>query len=104
MPGKLVRQKHDGGEQGVGFGATAEREQSPLGRAGGLAVYPLATLWLLVGMAFVAEEYFSVALEGIVEKYHVPDAVAGATVLAVQGRGVVPRVVPRGYYGQLRVL
>ena len=56
---------------------------SPLGRAGGLAVYPLATLWLLVGMAFVAEEYFSVALEGIVEKYHVPDAVAGATVLAV---------------------
>ena len=24
---------------------------SPLGRAGGLAVYPLATLWLLVGMA-----------------------------------------------------
>ena len=38
---------------------------SPLGRAGGLAVYPLATLWLLVGMAFVAEEYFSVALEGI---------------------------------------
>ena len=27
---------------------------SPLGRAGGLAVYPLATLWLLVGMAFAA--------------------------------------------------
>ena len=51
---------------------------SPLGRAGGLAVYPLATLWLLVGMAFVAEEYFSVALEGVVEKYRVPDAVAGS--------------------------
>ncbi len=56
---------------------------SPLGAAAGVVIYPILTMWLMVGMLFVSEEYFSLALEGIVEKYNVPDAVAGATVLAV---------------------
>ena len=51
--------------------------------AAGVGLYPILTLWTFFGMAFVADEYFGPALDGIVAKYRVPDAVAGATILAV---------------------
>ena len=53
-----------------------------LGSAG-VVLYPILTLWTFFGMAFVAEEYFGPALDGLVAKHRIPDAVAGATVLAV---------------------
>lgn len=56
---------------------------STLGPNAGCVIYPIATLWTFFGMSFVAEEYFSVALDGLVARYKIPDAVAGATVLAV---------------------
>ena len=49
----------------------------------GIVLYPIALLWSFVGTQYIADEYFSVALDGIVELYHIDPDVAGATILAV---------------------
>mmetsp|Transcript_12504 Transcript_12504/g.36642 ORF Transcript_12504/g.36642 Transcript_12504/m.36642 type:complete len:85 (+) Transcript_12504:64-318(+) len=43
----------------------------------GIVLYPIALLWSFVGTQYIADEYFSVALDGIVELYHIdPDGFA----------------------------
>ena len=49
----------------------------------GRVVETQALLWSFVGTQYIADEFFSVALDGIVEKYHIDPDVAGATILAV---------------------
>eukprot|EP00629_Pelagomonadales_sp_RCC1024_P003081 CAMPEP_0119271050 /NCGR_PEP_ID=MMETSP1329-20130426/7800_1 /TAXON_ID=114041 /ORGANISM="Genus nov. species nov., Strain RCC1024" /LENGTH=479 /DNA_ID=CAMNT_0007271091 /DNA_START=179 /DNA_END=1618 /DNA_ORIENTATION=- len=51
--------------------------------AASLVIYPIALLWSFVGTQYIADEFFSVALDGIVEKFHIDPDVAGATILAV---------------------
>ena len=45
-------------------------------------LYVSGLLWIFVGIAYFSEDYFAVAIEGIIERYDIPPNIAGATLMA----------------------
>lgn len=54
-------------------------------RGGGVVLYILGSLYMLVGVAIVCDDFFVPMLEIIVEKAHIGNDVAGATLMAAGG-------------------
>lgn len=54
------------------------RLQSPVS----VLLYLLGISWLVVGIRFLSERYFAKSIEAMIRTYHIPQGIAGATLMA----------------------